>query len=236
MQETLSSPRFDRSLIDTGMLNKGLPRGVECVLALSGLILILPILIVAAVAMKLTSKGPALFKQERIGFGGKGFMLFKIRTMSVASDGPLVTSAGDCRVTPVGSILRKTKIDEMPQLWNVVVGDMSFVGPRPEVPQLIDREDPLWQRVLDMKPGVTHPITLKLRHEELLLARVQDKATFYKEVLQPYKLNGYIRYLPNRNWKSDLGVILQTASFVLFPKTVPVPSHEELHLAYEKAA
>ncbi len=211
---------------------KGLPRVIEIMLALGGLAAMLPLLIVAAVAMKLTSKGPVLFRQPRVGFQGREFTLFKIRTMRNISSGPKVTSAKDRRVTRVGKLLRKTKIDEMPQLWNVVVGDMSLVGPRPEVPELVNKNDPMWRTILSVRPGVTHPITLKLRHEELLLGHVEDQAAFYKEVLQPYKMQGYVRFMAQKSWHSDVAVIAQTFRYVFLPRAVPVPNREELKWAF----
>jgi lipopolysaccharide/colanic/teichoic acid biosynthesis glycosyltransferase len=216
----------------SGIERKGLPRIIEVALALSGLAVMLPLLIVAALAMKLTSRGPVLFRQQRVGHGGKEFSLYKIRTMRNVSSGPKITSAKDRRVTRVGKLLRKSKIDEMPQLWNVVNGDMTLVGPRPEVPELVDKNDPMWQEILSVKPGVTHPITLKLRHEELLLGHVDDQAAFYKEILQPYKMQGYVRFLKYKSWHSDVAVITQTFKYVFLPKAVPVPNREELKWAF----
>ncbi len=214
--------------------NKGLPRAIEILLALGGLIVMLPLLVIAAAATRMTSNGPILFRQRRVGLQGREFTLYKIRTMREVSSGPKVTSASDRRVTRVGKLLRKTKIDEMPQLWNVVVGDMCLVGPRPEVPELVDVNDPMWQKILAVRPGVTHPITLKLRHEELLLARVEDQASFYREVLQPYKMQGYVRFLKYKSWHSDVAVIAQTFRFIFLPKSVPVPNREELKWAFPK--
>ena len=109
---------------------------------------------------------------------------------------------------------------------------MSFVGPRPEVPQLVDLSDPLWQEILMGRPGITDPVTLKLRNEESLLAKVGDKETYYREILQPYKMKGYVKFLKRRTWKTDILVICQTGKAVVFPKTVPPPSHEEIRWSY----
>ncbi len=128
-----------------------------------------------------------------------------------AGDGPEVTVAGDTRVTRVGRVLRRLKLDELPQLWNVLKGEMSFVGPRPEVPALVDLTSETWRRVLSVRPGITDPVSLSLKDEEALLASVEgDRELFYRQVLQPFKLRGYVDYLERRTILSDLGVILMT--------------------------
>jgi len=188
----------------------GLPRIVEVVLSSAGLVVALPILAVAAVAIAADSPGSPLFFQERIGRGGRRFRLWKLRTMR-AGGGPEVTTAGDSRVTRVGGVLRRLKLDELPQLWNVLKGEMSFVGPRPEVPALVDVTSETWKRVLAVRPGITDPVSLKLRDEESLLAAFQgDREVFYREVLQPFKLEGYDAYLRQRTVWSDLHVLLET--------------------------
>jgi len=134
----------------------------------------------------------------------------------------MVTARGDDRVTSVGRFLRRTKLDELPELWNVLKGDMALVGPRPEVPELVDLTDPLWVEVLRARPGLTDPVTVGLRNEELLMAGVEgDRERYYREVLQPKKLRGYAAYLRNRNWRSDLRVIGATAVAILRPGSAP---------------
>ena len=150
----------------------GLPRAADVVLALAGLALSLPVLALAGLAVALSSKGPVLFRQERVGRHGVGFLLLKLRTMRQDAVGPAVTAGGDPRVTPVGRFLRRSKIDELPQLWNVLSGEMALVGPRPEVPEYVDSSDPGWRRVLEVRPGMTDPVSLRLRFEEDLLASV----------------------------------------------------------------
>src|SRR5438132_1025889 len=151
---------------------KGLPRGFDFIVSLGGLILCLPLLVVSAVAVALTSPGGVLFRQKRVGLGGEIFVIYKLRTMRTASNGPQVTEASngpqvtkvdDERITRVGKFLRQTKLDELPTLWNVLRGDMALVGPRPEVPRYVKLEDPMWQAVLAAKPGITDPVTLRLR-------------------------------------------------------------------------
>lgn len=207
---------------------KGIPRKLEICLAIFGLALVAPVLAISAVLIVLTSRGPIFFRQKRIGLKGQDFMLFKLRTMSVARKGPMITAAGDSRVTRVGRILRKAKIDELPELWNVLRGDMSFVGPRPEVPEYVDLEDHRWQKVLEHKPGITDPVTLRLRNEEQLLAGVVDRENFYREVVQPYKIRGYIRFIENKTWKTDIRIIGRTLKAVALPTSVRIPSREEL--------
>jgi lipopolysaccharide/colanic/teichoic acid biosynthesis glycosyltransferase len=188
----------------------GLPRAAEALIAAIGLVVVSPLLAVAALAIVVESPGPAFFRQERVGREGCRFRLRKLRTMR-AGEGPEVTEGGDERITRVGRLLRRHKIDELPQLWNVLLGDMSFVGPRPEVPTLVDESNDLWKRVLAVRPGITDPVTLALRDEEALLAKVGgDHEVFYREVLQPFKLRGYLDYLGKRTILSDVGVILRT--------------------------
>ncbi len=199
----------------------GIPRGLEITVAACGLAICSPLIAIAAVLIKITSAGPVLFRQKRVGRFGEEFTLFKLRTMSIKESGPLVTGAGDSRVTLIGKILRKSKIDELPELWNVFIGDMSLVGPRPEVPELVNLNDPQWQQILQSRPGITDPVTLRLRNEENLLANIGNKEKFYRDVLQPYKLRGYCLYLKDRNWKTDVKIIALTLKAIFFPHAPP---------------
>jgi lipopolysaccharide/colanic/teichoic acid biosynthesis glycosyltransferase len=202
---------------------------VEAAAALLGLLLAAPILLPAAVAVAVGSPGGVLFRQRRVGRGGRPFTLLKLRSMRTGTPGLQVTAASDRRITPVGRILRRTKVDELPELWNVVRGDMSLVGPRPEVPRYVDLDDPRWRRVLAARPGLTDPTTLELRNEEALLSGVEgDRDRFYAEVLLPYKLAGYLRYLERRSPWSDLAVLWRTAWAVVFPRRATPPSLEEI--------
>jgi lipopolysaccharide/colanic/teichoic acid biosynthesis glycosyltransferase len=209
-------------------LKKGLPRVVEVSMAMFGLVVTGPILAVFALLIKLGSPGPVLFRQPRMGRGGKTFTLLKLRTMVVGESGTLVTAANDARITSTGKVLRRTKIDELPELWNVVRGDMSIVGPRPEVPALVDTNNPLWVEILKVRPGLTDPVTLRLRNEEQLLASAGDDERFYADVLQPYKLRGYLHFVRNRTWKTDISIIYRTLKAIVFPQTAAPPSKEEL--------
>lgn len=207
---------------------QGLPRTIEIGLAVLGLTATAPILILLAVLIRLNSSGPVLFRQKRVGLNGRTFTLFKLRTMTSSQLGPMITAADDQRVTSFGRILRRYKVDELPELWNVVVGDMSFVGPRPEVPEFVDIEDPLWKDILSHRPGITDPVTLRLRNEEQLLAQVVDKERYYREVVQPYKKRGYANFVNNKSWKTDIRIIGRTLKAIALPRTVKQPTREEM--------
>lgn len=196
----------------------GIPRSCEAPLALAGLIVLSPLLVVIGALIACSSRGPIIFRQHRVGRHGKHFVLFKFRTMRVQQSGLQITARDDDRMTSVGRFLRKTKMDELPELLNIVKGEMSLVGPRPEVPRYVDANDPLWQEILRVRPGITDPVTLALRNEEQLLAEVKgDRESFYRDVLQPFKLRGYADYLRRRSWRSDVGVIAHTLWAVVFP-------------------
>jgi lipopolysaccharide/colanic/teichoic acid biosynthesis glycosyltransferase len=206
----------------------GLPRWVEATVAGAALIAAAPILLVTAAAVKFTSPGPLLFRQMRVGQYGEPFELVKFRTMRVGTNGLEVTAANDARVTRVGRILRKTKLDELPELYNVLRGDMSLVGPRPEVPRYVDVTHPLWLKVLAARPGLTDPTTVRLRNEEELLVGAEDAESFYVGVLQTFKLRSSAEYLERRNWRTDVGVLAETLLAVLLPGRASAPTIDEL--------
>jgi lipopolysaccharide/colanic/teichoic acid biosynthesis glycosyltransferase len=208
-------------------LGRGLPRSVEAALALAGLVAAAPVIGVAAIAIVATSGWPVFFRQTRVGRGGKPFTLVKLRSMRASTRGPQVTARRDPRVTAVGALLRRTKLDELPELWNVLRGDMSFVGPRPEVPGYVDLADPVWARILKVRPGLTDPVTVRLRDEETLMETVagEDRDRYYRESLQPLKLTGYQRYLEGRTWRSDIGVIWDTILALLPGRRSPKSPH-----------
>lgn len=215
----------------------GIPRRIEVLLSLAGLTLVLPVMALAALAIAVTSGGPVLFRQERVGQDGRLFILCKFRTMRPSPTAMQVTASDDDRVTWIGRILRRSKLDELPELWNVLKGEMSLVGPRPEVPRYVDLEDERWRRILLAKPGLTDPVTLRLRDEEKLLAAVEgDRQGFYLRLLQPYKLNGYVEFLETRSWRSDLEVLVVTALAVLRPSWVPPPTLDELTASLARRA
>jgi lipopolysaccharide/colanic/teichoic acid biosynthesis glycosyltransferase len=208
-------PRVD----DLPQPRPGLPRIIEVPLAALGLLILSPVLVASALAIVLTSRGGALFRQVRVGREGRLFGLYKLRSMRLGPDGPPLTARVDTRVTPVGRWLRRTKIDEIPQLWNVVVGDMALVGPRPEVPRYASLADPRWRRVLEVRPGITDPLTLKLRDEEALMpGGAEERERFYVETLLPMKINGYLEYLSRRSAFTDLQVLAATFVAVVRPQ------------------
>jgi lipopolysaccharide/colanic/teichoic acid biosynthesis glycosyltransferase len=212
--------REPRSADGCAATGAGLPRAVEIPLAVVGLILAAPVIGLGALAVALGSGSPVFFRQTRVGLGGRPFTLVKLRTMRPAPvpGAPQVTARDDARVTPAGRLLRRTKIDELPELWNVLRGDMALVGPRPEVPGYVDPSDPAWQEILRSRPGLTDPTTLSLRDEELLMASVDgDRDRYYRDVLQPAKLRGYREYLRTRSWGSDLRVLFRTGWALLVP-------------------
>jgi lipopolysaccharide/colanic/teichoic acid biosynthesis glycosyltransferase len=217
------------------VLQKGLPRFCEVLLAFLGLSICFPLLVLASLAIRISSRGPIIFRQKRVGLNGEPFTLYKLRTMRNAGKGLQVTASDDQRVTGVGRILRKLKLDELPELWNVMKGDMGLVGPRPEVGRYVDRDNPTWKLVLRARPGITDPVTLRLRNEEMLLAGVEsDRERFYLQVLQPFKLKGYLEYLQQRSWRSDLRVLYHTAIAVVLPNSVPLPTVNEITMFSNK--
>lgn len=221
MSSAYKSQPLTGSLINRRFVGRGIPRTVEFVLAGVFLVLMSPLLLACSLLVTLSSKGPVLFRQRRVGRNGKVFVLFKFRTMRESEDGLLITAATDNRITPIGRFLRKWKLDELPEIYNVLRGDMSFVGPRPEVPQFVDIANPLWVIVLGVRPGITDPVTLSLRDEEAVLAMAEDKEQYYRDVVQPYKLKGYIRYLEVKSFRRDLRVIFRTLKVILTPRRRP---------------
>jgi len=189
----------------------GLPRPIEAVIALGALVVLSPVLLLTAGAVLIGSGTPVIFRQTRVGRGGRPFVFYKFRTMVSGGSGPAVTAGDDARITRVGRILRRTKLDELPELWNVLIGDMSLVGPRPEAPRYVSAEEKRWERVLAVRPGLTDPTTLSLLDEESLLAAVDgNREEFYLRELLPKKLDGCIAYLDRRSWRTDIGVIIDT--------------------------
>ena len=186
-------------------------RLLDSVASLAGLIILCPILLVVALLIKLDSPGPVFYKAERVGKGGRLFRLFKFRSMVTDADrrGPGITTTGDQRVTRVGRWLRKTKVDELPQLINVLRGEMSLVGPRPEDPRYVALYTPEQRQILTVRPGITSPASLEYRHEEQLLSGSEWEHT-YTEQIMPHKIEIELDYLLNRSPRSDLLVILQT--------------------------
>lgn len=196
-----------------------MPRWIEIVLAAGGLVVLSPLLFACAVAVKASSRGPMLFRQERVGRAGRLFEILKFRTMAVDAEslGRLTVGGGDPRITSVGSFLRKFKLDELPQLWNVLVGDMRFVGPRPEVPEYVKLWDEVQRvSVLASAPGITDPASIVFRNESERLAQAKNPEREYVEHILPRKLRMNARYLERRTVVSDFGVIAETVRKAVF--------------------
>ena len=187
-------------------------RTFDFLIALIGLIVVSPILLLVALLIKATSKGPIFYKQDRVGLNAGIFKLLKFRTMVIDADklGSSVTVKDDPRITPVGRFLRRFKLDELPQLINVLRGDMSFVGPRPDVPGFADKLTGKDRIILSVRPGVTGPATLKYRNEEELLAKQADPNRYNAEVIYPDKVRLNREYVENYSFWKDIGYIIRT--------------------------
>ena len=182
-----------------------------------GLIVLSPLFLVVAVWIKLDSTGPVFYRQVRVGKSNQDFKIFKFRTMRIGSDrGSLITVGGrDTRITTSGYFLRKTKIDELPQLINVLIGDMSLVGPRPEVRHYVNYWTPEQMRVLDVRPGITDPASIRYCNENELLEKADDPESFYINVIMQDKISLYLDYVDNNGFWRDLQLIFSTV-FAIF--------------------
>jgi lipopolysaccharide/colanic/teichoic acid biosynthesis glycosyltransferase len=187
-------------------------RAFDLFFSAAGLLVLSPVLLLVATAVKLSSRGPVLFWQQRIGKDGRPFYIVKFRSMVGNAErlGPGITKDGDPRITRIGRFLRKTKLDELPQLWNVLVGEMSFVGPRPEVPRYVAHYTEEQRRVLELKPGITDLATLEFRNEEQLLSTAADTERFYLEYCIPRKIELNLAYARQATPWRDIIVIFRT--------------------------
>jgi len=177
-----------------------------------GLVVLSPIFLILAIWIKLDNKGPVFYRQVRVGRHNKDFRIFKFRSMRVGADkGSLVTIGGhDPRITRSGYFIRKFKLDEFPQLINVFVGDMSLVGPRPEVRHYVDYWTSEQMRVLEVRPGITDPASIKFRNENDLMEKAEDPEKYYIEVIMQEKLRLYLEYVDNHSFWGDIGLIFKT--------------------------
>ena len=179
--------------------------------SLLGIVLFIPVFLIIVVLIKIFSRGPVLFIQERVAKEGKLFKLIKFRTMKTEENlKSTITIKGDKRVTKIGFFLRKWKLDELPSLWNVLKGDMSFVGPRPDVPGYADKLCGDDRIILNLKPGITGPATLKYSNEEVLLSRVKDPKKYNDEIIFPDKVRINLDYIYNWTFFLDLVIIYKT--------------------------
>lgn len=177
-----------------------------------GLLVLSPLFLILAIWIKLDSKGPVFYRQVRVGKDNKDFRIFKFRSMREGSDsGSLVTIGGrDPRITRSGYIIRKLKLDELPQLINVFVGDMSLVGPRPEVRHYVNYWTEDQMHVLDVRPGITDPASIKFRNENELMEQAEDPEDYYINVIMQEKLKMYLEYVKNHSFLGDIGLIFKT--------------------------
>jgi len=181
------------------------------VASLFGLLFLSPVLLIVAILIRAKMPGgPVIFKQRRVGQHGTLFTMYKFRSMTVSHSGSSVSVKGESRITPLGAKLRKYKLDELPELWNVLIGDMSFVGPRPDVPGYADKLVGDDRRMLLLKPGITGPASLKYRNEEELLAEQENPQKYNDEVLFPDKVRINIEYLDNWSFWHDIKIIVYT--------------------------
>jgi lipopolysaccharide/colanic/teichoic acid biosynthesis glycosyltransferase len=190
----------------------------ECVMkrffdiVVSGLALLLlwPLIVIFAILIRMDSHGPIFFGQIRIGKDFRPFRLWKLRTMTHGSSGAEVTIQGDPRITRIGKFLRNSKLDELPQLWNVFRGDMSFVGPRPEVERFVEQFRPAYEEILQLRPGMTDPASIKYRHEAELLGTVPDPQRYYIDVILPDKIRINREYVHSQGLGTDIVIIFRT--------------------------
>jgi lipopolysaccharide/colanic/teichoic acid biosynthesis glycosyltransferase len=193
-------------------------RAFDLLIGLAALIALAPVLFAVAVVVLVNDGRPLFFHQKRVGRNGRLFEIWKFRTMRTANQGCAITAAGDERVTGAGVWLRKLKLDELPQLFNVVKGDMSLIGPRPEVPEFVELNDAVWQAVLAVRPGITDLASLLYRDEEQILKPETDPAEFYRAAVLPAKLRLNLQYLETRSWRRDMKLLWLTARYSFFPR------------------
>jgi len=187
-------------------------RTFDFIASFLGLLVLSPVLLLIAILIKLQMPGPVFFIQERVGQNARLFKMVKFRSMNVNHGGNTVSVKGESRITPLGATLRKYKLDELPELWNVLKGDMSLVGPRPDVPGYADILKGESAKILELRPGITGPSSLKYRDEEELLSRVDNPQQYNDEVIYPDKVRINIKYLHNQSLWLDLKIIFCTVT------------------------
>jgi lipopolysaccharide/colanic/teichoic acid biosynthesis glycosyltransferase len=192
-------------------------RLLDVCLSAIAIILLLPLFAAIAALVKCTSQGPVFFLQDRIGRDGHTFKIVKFRSMIDGADrlGLSITASGDKRITRIGTLLRKLKLDELPQLWNVLSGDMSLVGPRPELPAYVAQYSLAQRHVLSVRPGITDPASIRYRHEEEVLGLHSDPDLFYRQVVLPHKLSLNLEYVACISLRNDSMLLLRTISALL---------------------
>jgi lipopolysaccharide/colanic/teichoic acid biosynthesis glycosyltransferase len=219
-------------------LDYGFKRSFDFLAALLAIVVLSPVFIIVGALVAITSQGPLLYRQKRVGRDGRLFEICKFRTMCVGADrsGPSVTASDDERITPIGRWLRISKLDEIPQLFNVLRGDMSLVGPRPQVPQFVEHFDPnLRELVLRVRPGITGPTAIRFRHEEQLLANQPDRENFYIRTILPIKLEMDVDYVANRSMGEDMKILFATAR-MLTSDALPKPRKASNAVEHDETA
>jgi lipopolysaccharide/colanic/teichoic acid biosynthesis glycosyltransferase len=204
--------RASGGILFQGFYAKYGKRALDAVSSAAGLLLLLPLFALVGLCIKLTSRGPVFYRQWRVGKNGHPFQIVKFRSMDVVNSEtpPGVTVLRDKRVTRFGRILRRYKIDELPQLWNVLRGEMSLVGPRPELPKYTATYSSLQSCVLNVRPGITDPASLAYRDEEEILSHHEDPEQFYMEEILPDKLSRNVAYIRSISLRTDLRIIFTT--------------------------
>jgi len=241
--ETTSRVRRETRGAKSGFYIRFGKRILDTAGALAAFVIVSPVLFLCAVALRLESRGPMFYRQWRVGQHGRLFQVIKLRTMVQGADkrGPKITASGDPRITSVGKVLRKTKMDELPQLLNVLRNEMSLVGPRPEVPEYTLKYSLAEKKVLDVKPGITGPASLAHINEERLLASRTDKEHFYVTTIMRRKLQIDLAYCRRVSFFEDFKIILLTVVALFVPadfnakgvKTPPCVNSEKAGLEVE---
>ena len=185
-------------------------RAFDILASIFGLVVLIPVFLAVALMIRIRMPGPVFFRQKRAGRHGHLFTIYKFRTMVVDHQGGTVSVRGESRITPLGAKLRKYKLDELPELWNVLKGDMSFVGPRPDMPEYSDRLRGEERKILELRPGITGPASLKYVNEEELLASAPDPQKYNDEVIWPDKVRINLDYYEHWSMLGDLRIIFQT--------------------------
>ena len=216
----MSSSNLQRSQRQTTRQN-AIGRGSDVLFSAAALGVLLPLFVALAIAIKLSDRGPVFYRQLRVGRRFRPFYIHKFRTMVPGADrlGAGITAAGDPRVTVLGRYLRRHKLDELPQLWDVLRGEMSLVGPRPEIPEFVERFHAMYEGLLSVRPGITDPAALVFSNEEELLCGAHFQKTYEEQVL-PKKLSLSLAYLRDRTWRSDLTMIVRTFTKCLEPEVL----------------
>jgi len=182
-------------------------------MALIGIIVTAPIMLIMAVIIKATSKGPVLFRQKRLTMGTKEFTIYKFRSMTVdehREKNSVQIKGSSAEITPIGKFMRKTKIDELPQFFNIIVGDMSFIGPRPELPRRLNHYDEIQKEIFQVRSGISSPASIVFSDEEYLMNQVKDPEKYYIEQIMPYKIELNRYYIRRQSFSRDIWYIVAT--------------------------